>query len=179
MFQGNNVKDESGFSAVFSEQGTSASHLAAAKFLDAIARMDGNDGQDSDAMSAYTQVQHTGEETWVFIPKDRQPKNWAKFRNPVCKLKLNLYGHPLAGLHWEKHCRQALTTCGFQPVTGWECLYKHTEAKLFLSVYVDDFKMAGRKESLAPMWAKLGKHLDLAPPTPFDENVYLGCGRPT
>ena len=37
VFRGDNVKDESGFAAVFSKQGTSASHIAAAKFLDAIA----------------------------------------------------------------------------------------------------------------------------------------------
>ena len=37
VFRGDKVKDETGFYAVFSEQGTSASHLAAAKILDAIA----------------------------------------------------------------------------------------------------------------------------------------------
>ena len=46
VFRGDNVKDESGYLAVFSEQGTSASNLEAAKFLDAIARFPGNDGED-------------------------------------------------------------------------------------------------------------------------------------
>ena len=45
------MKDEYGYQAVFSEQGTSASHMAAAKFLDAIARFQGNDGEDSDAIA--------------------------------------------------------------------------------------------------------------------------------
>ena len=49
VFRRDNVRGESGHLAVFSEQGTSASHLVAAKFLDAIARMPENDGQDSDA----------------------------------------------------------------------------------------------------------------------------------
>ena len=99
VFQGNNVKDESGFSAVFSEQGTSASHLTAAKFLDAIARMPGNSGQDSDAMGAYTQATFNGTDTWVRIPPERWPKHWkGKFHDPVCKLRLNLYGHPMACL---------------------------------------------------------------------------------
>ena len=40
VFRGDQVRDESGFYAVFSEQGTSASHLAAAKFIDAIARFE-------------------------------------------------------------------------------------------------------------------------------------------
>ena len=38
------------------EQGASASHIAAAKIMDVIARMPGNYGEDSDAIGAYTQV---------------------------------------------------------------------------------------------------------------------------
>ncbi len=56
FFRGDIVKDENGHFAVFTEQGASASHMAAAKFMDAIARMPGNDGEDSDAVGAYTQV---------------------------------------------------------------------------------------------------------------------------
>ena len=56
VFRGDQVRDESGFYAVFSEQGTSASHLAAAKFIDAIARFKDCDGENADATSAYTQV---------------------------------------------------------------------------------------------------------------------------
>ena len=37
IFRGDIVRDEAGYYAVFSEQGSSASHMAAAKFLDAIA----------------------------------------------------------------------------------------------------------------------------------------------
>ena len=56
-FQGNNVFDQDGLGAVFSEQGTSgtsASHQTAGKWLDALARVPGNSGQDVDATSAYT-----------------------------------------------------------------------------------------------------------------------------
>ena len=42
VFRGDCVTDETGFYAAFSEQGTSASHRCAAKYLDAIARMLGN-----------------------------------------------------------------------------------------------------------------------------------------
>ena len=59
-------------------------------------------------------------------------------------------------------------------VKGWECLF-HRKLGLFLSVYVDDFKMAGKKEKFAPMWATLRKKIDLEPPVPMDGNVYLGC----
>ena len=56
VFRGDIVKDADGFYAVFSEQGTSSSHMAATKFMDALARCPGNDGEDSDAIGAYTQV---------------------------------------------------------------------------------------------------------------------------
>ena len=51
------------------------------------------------------------------------------------------------------------------------------QASSHLSVYVDDFKMAGRKANLAPMWKLLGEHIDLDPPTKMDGGVYLGCGQ--
>ena len=43
------------------------------------------------------------------------------------------------------------------------------------SVYVDDYKMAGKAENVSKMWARLGKRFDLEPPVPFHNTVYLGC----
>ena len=126
------MKDESGYLAVFSEQGASASRLAAAKFLDVLARVPGNDGIDDDATGAYTQAKHDGVETYVFIPRDKCPKAWnGKYTRPVVRLRLNLYGHPLAGFFWQKYCRAATLSRGFEPVVGWECLYKHKAEKYF------------------------------------------------
>ena len=48
-----------------------------------------------------------------------------RVQRPSLPLRLNLYGHPLAGLYWERHCKKALYKCGFKPVRGWECLYKN------------------------------------------------------
>ncbi len=76
-------------------------------------------------------------ETWVEIPEDQWPQWWrGKFKRPCVRLLRNLYGHPLAGLFWEKHCNKAIQACGFTPVQGWEC---HHQLKVLLSVYVDDF----------------------------------------
>ena len=50
------VKDDSGSYAVFTEQGSSASQMTAAKIMDIISRLPGCDGQAADAVSAYTQV---------------------------------------------------------------------------------------------------------------------------
>ena len=126
VFRGDNVTDQEGYLAVFSEQGSSASHMAAGKMLDAIARFPGMYGEEADASSAYTQAELGGPPTWITLPKNQWPKEWhGKYDDsdpPVVRLRLSLYGHPLAGLYWEKHCRAKLLSVGFEPVEGWECL---------------------------------------------------------
>ena len=46
---------------------------------------------------------------------------------------------------------------------------------LFLSVYVDDTKLAGKKQNINPMWKVLNKEVHLGEPTSFLDHVYLGC----
>ena len=42
-------------------------------------------------------------------------------------------------------------------------------------MYVDDIKLAGKKQNLDPMWKVLNKEVDLGEPTSFLDHVYLGC----
>ena len=56
VLRGDIVKDDSGSYAVFTEQGSSASQMTAAKIMDIKSRLPGCDGQAADAVSAYTQV---------------------------------------------------------------------------------------------------------------------------
>ena len=86
-----------------------------------------------------------------------------------------MHGHPLAGLLWEKGSHEKIIKAGFEKVLGWECLFVHKQQQLFLSVYVDDFKLAGKAGNLSPMWAKLNETLELDPPQKLHENIYLGC----
>ena len=46
---------------------------------------------------------------------------------------------------------------------------------LFLSRFVDDFKMAGKKQHVASMWKKLMKNVELDEPTSFLDHVYFGA----
>ena len=46
---------------------------------------------------------------------------------------------------------------------------------LFLSVHVDDIKLAGEKQNINPMWKVPNKEVDLGEPTSFLDHVYLGC----
>ena len=136
-----------------------------------------DDGEDSDARKAYTQAllsEFEGDtETWIEIPPELWPPWWkSKFRRPCVRLLRNLYGHPLAGLFWEKHCEKSILSCGFQKIQGWECMYAHPKHQAFLSVYVDDFKMAGPAGNLPAAWASIAQ-IKMEKPTTVGR--FLGC----
>ena len=44
-------------------------------------------------------------------------------------------------------------------------------------MYVDDIKLAGKKQNIDPMWKVLNKEVDLGEPTSFLDHVYLGCAQ--
>ena len=97
--------------------------------------------------------------------------------DPVVPLERNLYCHPFAGLFWEREFEKILLKHGWEKIPNWECLclFVHREKGLFLSVYVDDLKMAGKKQNLDPMWKVLNKEVDLGEPASFLDHVCLGC----
>ena len=112
---------------------------------------------------------------WIRLPRHKWPKSWSSIEDPVVPLERNLYGHPLAGLFWKKQFGKILLKHGWEKVSNWECLFVHRLKWLFLSVYVDDIKLAGKKQNLDPMWKVLNKEVDLGEPTSFLDHVYLGC----
>ena len=95
------------------------------------------------------------------ISYQRSSSIWAR---QFVRLDGNFFGHKLARLLWQKFAEGVnINELHLDRVQGWECLYYHTEQKLFLSVYVDDLKMAGKQENLAPMWKEMGGYLELEP----------------
>ena len=93
---------------------------------------------------------------------------------PVVPLERNLYGHPLAGLLWERQFEEIPLKHGWEKIPNCECLFILREKGLFLSVYVDDTKLAGKKQNLDPMLKLLNKEVELGEPTSFLDHVYLG-----
>ena len=125
--------------------------MTAAKIMDIISRLPGCDGQAADAVSAYTQVKMKDApkllkiqksecpDIWIRLPRHKWPKSWSSMEDPVVPLERNLYGHPLAGLLWEKAIlRKSYWKHGWEKVSNWECFFVHRAKGLFLSVYVDD-----------------------------------------
>ena len=88
--------------------------------------------------------------------------------DPVVPLERNLYGHHLAG-------EKVLLKYGWEKVPNWECFFVSREKGLFLSVYVDDVKLAGKKQNISPTWKVCMKDVDLGEPTSFLDHVYLSC----
>ena len=61
--------------------------------------------------------------------------------------------------------RKILLKYGWEKVSNWDCSFVHREKGLFLSVYVNDIKLAGKKQNINPMWKVLNKEVDLEEPT--------------
>jgi hypothetical protein len=55
----------------------------------------------------------------------------------------------------------------------WPSTYFHPELKLFLVIYVDDFKLSGPKHNLEKGWKLLMTDIQIDPPQPV--GLFLGC----
>ncbi|CAE7248212.1 unnamed protein product [Symbiodinium natans] len=166
VFQGNNVRDENNDTALFSELGSSPATMEAGKVLDAYGHAPNHGVEQADGKQAYTQTTLKGADTWVRLPRERWPKEWiGKYKDPVVRLRLALYGHPDSGGFWEQHCEKRLKEVGFELVypAAWPSVFFHPTLRLLLAVYVDDFKMAGPKENLAKGWELIGSRIDMVP----------------
>ena len=109
VLRGDIVKDDSGSYAVFTEQGSSASQMTAAKIMDIISRLPGCDGQPADAVSAYIQVkmedahklfkkfQNRSVQTFGFVYHDTNGQN----HGPVWKTQLFLLSGICTVILWQ------------------------------------------------------------------------------
>ena len=186
VLRGDIVKDDSGSFAVFTEQGSSASQMTAAKVMDIISTLPGCAGQAADTVSAYTQVKMEDApkllkipksecpDIWIRLQKQKWPKSWSIMEDPVVPLGRNLFGHPLAGLLWERQFEKFLLKYGWEKIPNWVCFFVNREKGLFLSVYVDGKKLTGKKQNISPTRKILMKDVDLGKPTSFLDHVYFG-----
>ena len=165
----------------------SASQMTAAKIMDIISRLPGCNGQAADAVSTYTVVKMEDApkllkipksdfpDIWIRLPLHKWPTSWSSMEVPVVPLEQNLYGHPLAGLLWERQFAKVLLKHGWGKIPNWRCSFVHREKGLFLSVYVDDIKLVGKKQNINPMCKVLNKDFDLGEPTNiFPRSCVLG-----
>ena len=89
-----------------------------------------------------------------------------KFRRPVVRLVLALYGHADAGGFWGEHCDENLMSTGYTIAAEERPgVYWHEETKSLLIVYFDDFKLSAKAEHHDALWAEIRKVIDMDPET--------------
>ena len=111
VLRGDIVKDNSGSYAVFTEQGSSASQMTAAKIMDIISRLPGRDGQAVDAILAYTQVKMEDAHKFLKIPKSECLDIWIVYHDtngqnhgPTWKSQSFLLSGICTVILWQDYC---------------------------------------------------------------------------
>ena len=173
---------DSGAHGVFTEQGSSASQMTAAKVMDVIARLPGCEGQA--AVPAYTQVKMEDALTllkmpksecadmWILPPKHNWPKLWSSMEDSVVPLEPNLYGHPCYG---KGNLRKSYwSMVGRRVPIGNAYSYTAKRDYSFLCMWMTS-NWLERNKNIDPMWKVPNKEVDLGEPTSFLDHVYLGC----
>ena len=147
------VKDDSGSYAVFSEQGSSASQMSAAKVMGIISRLTGCAGQAADAVSAYNPGQKGRCTTFIEDPQiSRYVCQNARGLNhgPVWKIQSfflsGIYTVILYQDYYGKGNSRKFFWKRMGKIPHWECLFVNREKGLFLSVY-GGRNQNGRKET--------------------------------
>jgi hypothetical protein len=173
VFRGNDVRDENWDVAMFQELSSTPATMEGAKAADCYGLFPGHTVEQADAEQAYTQSKLGGIPTWVRLPPEQWPAHWKGVKDPVCPLVLALYGHPDSGGYWERHCEAHLRKIGFVEVEAWRSCFFHTELKVFLVVYVDDFKAAGPTAAVHKVWDMIRQGIRIGKTEPA--GLYLGC----
>ena len=120
--------------------------------------------------------QNRSVQTFGFVHHDTNGLN----HGPVWKTQSFLLKGICTVILWQDYygkgnLRKSYWNMAGEKIPNGECLFVHREKGLFLSVYVDDITLAGKKQHLDPMWKLLNKEVDLGEPTSFLDHVYLGC----
>ena len=179
VFAGNNVQTSSGQPAweLYQEVSQTPAAMQTVRAALAVAGLKGFTPKVRDATQAYLQSRIDTPDrpaTWVRLPKAWWPPSWhGRFKDPVCRLRLALYGHPESGALWDKHLSKILKSLGWVRQEGHPGLWLHTATGAILTVYVDDLMMAARLRDEDGLWGALEKVVEFGEqPTPIEK--FLG-----
>ena len=113
--------------------------MAAAEIMDVIARLPDCDRQAADAVSAYTQVKLEDAPKLLKIRKCRRmdtssttqmAQTMEKSEDPTVLPERSSYGHPFAGLLWERQFEEALLELGLEKIPKWKCMFRSSETRV-------------------------------------------------
>ena len=163
--------------------------MTAAKVMDIISRLQGCAGQAADSVSAYTQVKMEDAPKLFKISTigmSRHLDSSSTTQNdlnhgPVSTTQLFLLNGSCTVILWQDYYgkgnlrKSYLSPVGRRFPIG-NVLFVHRQKGWFLSVYVDDIKLSGKKHNIVIECADvLNEEVDLGEPTSFFDHVFLGC----
>ena len=167
VLRGDIVKDDSGSYAAFTEQGSSASQMTAAKVIAVIARLPDCDGQAADEIICLHSCKTGGCPNIAQNSKVRMSRflgtlsttQVAQHHGHTLKIQWFLVNDICTGTHLryflgKDSSRKFYWSLDGKTVPNWEfpCVYR--KQGLILSAHVDDMNMAGKKQTMAPMWKR-------------------------
>ena len=122
----------------------------------------------------YWKFQIRSVQTFGFVYDDTNGQN----HGPVWKIQ-SFLNEICMGIFWqdswERQFKKILLKDGWEKVSKLGMFIVQHQQGLFLSVYVDDMKLAGKKQNIDPMMKLHNKEVDLWETTSFFDHVYLRC----
>eukprot|EP00439_Symbiodinium_sp_Y106_P073536 s2681_g13.t2 len=169
VFRGDDIRDQSGMSAVFEELVASApSSLEGLNTAVAFGLLESHRVTTSDAARAYTQAKlNTKHRTYVLLPPELVPDSKKHLHQPCAPLHKALYGHPESSAYWQKHLHAILVKLGGVEFPNLPSVYHFPSLGLVLCVYVDDLTLAGKLSLHEGFWSTLSKQVEPEPYAPL------------
>ena len=168
VFRGDDIRDQSGMSAVFEELFASSPLLEGLNTAVAFGLLESHGVTTSDAVRAYTQAKlNTKHRTYVLLPPELVPDSKKHLHQPCAPLHKALYGHPESTAYWQKHLHAILVKLGGVEFPNLPSVYQNPSLGLVLCVYVDDLTLAGKLSLHEGFWSTLSKQVELPPYAPL------------
>ena len=98
------------------------------------------------------------------------PKSRSSIEDPVVPLERNMYRHLLAVYSGKGNSGEFYWNTVWKKFQIGNIVCVNREKGTYMSVYVNEMKLAGKKQIIDPMW----KQVDLGAPTSFLDHVYVG-----
>ena len=102
-----------------------------------------------------TKFQSQNVQMFGYVFHDTNGQNHGKIQDPVVPLERNLYGHPLARLLWERQFEEAVIRTWMGEISELWIMFVHRKQGFISVRKVDDIKLSGKKQNMAPMWKNL------------------------
>ena len=169
VFRGDDIRTQDNTLAVLQEAKVNPTGLVGLNANLAYGCCKGCKSSQSDVIKAYTQSYlQTQVPTWVELPSELTPPEFAHIKRPCVKLIRALYGHPEAGWHWDKRFREVMELMGGTHLSNFQSSYWFSDTKMLLTLYVDDMVLSGPSENHSAFWKQLSKHLEFEEPSSVD-----------